>query len=404
MVRNNNALALFLSTFAISSCTGQPVPPPCGPDFSDVDALLTQTVKELKLDGCGLLVFQNGEILHRQAYGGWTVNEITAIASASKWLSGAVVMSLVDEGLLTLDDTTGQWLGWTGEKGTITIRQLFSHTSGMVGSEVDCVRDRNATLAACVAELEALPLIATPGSEFNYGGNSMQVAGRICELAAGKPYIQLFRERLRDPLRMNSTAYFSDTNPWLGGGMISSLDDYGNFLQMLMGGGTFDGRTVLSPVAVEEILRDQTHGAVVGDVPPSAPDPFLGYGIGNWVLQLDDAGGPIVLASPGAFGTNPIIDRTRNLGMVFLVRYSNIALQPVIEELVPMIVAAVDAPRPPCDLDGDADVDISDLATLLAHYAAGPAVYEEGDVDADGDVDISDLTQLLSNFGVSCRA
>ncbi len=55
------------------------------------------------------------------------------------------------------------------------------------------------------------------------------------------------------------------------------------------------------------------------------------------------------------------------------------------------------------DLDYDADVDLADLAQLLAHYGTtSGAVYEDGDLDDDGDVDLSDLAALLSVYGTSC--
>lgn len=55
----------------------------------------------------------------------------------------------------------------------------------------------------------------------------------------------------------------------------------------------------------------------------------------------------------------------------------------------------------PGDLDGDNDVDISDLSTLLSQFGStGPGF--SGDLDNDGDVDISDLSALLSNFGTNC--
>ena len=54
----------------------------------------------------------------------------------------------------------------------------------------------------------------------------------------------------------------------------------------------------------------------------------------------------------------------------------------------------------PGDLDGDSDVDLSDLAQLLAHYGTiGDATYWMGDIDGDGDVDLSDLAALLANYG-----
>ncbi len=57
----------------------------------------------------------------------------------------------------------------------------------------------------------------------------------------------------------------------------------------------------------------------------------------------------------------------------------------------------------PGDLEGDGDVDITDLATLLAHFGMqSGADPSDGDLDGDQDVDISDLSSLLSNFGLTC--
>ena len=55
------------------------------------------------------------------------------------------------------------------------------------------------------------------------------------------------------------------------------------------------------------------------------------------------------------------------------------------------------------DLDGDGDVDLSDLAQLLSNYGmTSGAEYEDGDLNGDGDVDLSDLAELLSHYGTTC--
>jgi hypothetical protein len=57
----------------------------------------------------------------------------------------------------------------------------------------------------------------------------------------------------------------------------------------------------------------------------------------------------------------------------------------------------------PGDLDGDNDVDLSDLAQLLGNYGmTSGATYEDGDLDGDGDVDLADLAALLGVYGTTC--
>lgn len=56
------------------------------------------------------------------------------------------------------------------------------------------------------------------------------------------------------------------------------------------------------------------------------------------------------------------------------------------------------------DLDGDGEVGLDDLSTLLAHYDTPTGMtYADGDLDADEDVDLSDLAALLAVYGTSCE-
>ena len=79
------------------------------------------------------------------------------------------------------------------------------------------------------------------------------------------------------------------------------------------------------------------------------------------------------------------------------------ALSNACGDVVSRAANVVVAPRPRGDLDLDGDVDLSDLATLLANFGeADGATRTHGDLDLDGDVDLSDLSALLATFGERC--
>ncbi len=103
------------------------------------------------------------------------------VASVSKTLSAVVLMSLVDDGLLDLNDSIGQYLPvFTAYgKGHSTIRQCFSHTGGWPDGD-DYINDGTLTLAESVDSIAMnIPLAYEPGTAFLYGGISMQIVGRV---------------------------------------------------------------------------------------------------------------------------------------------------------------------------------------------------------------------------------
>jgi len=286
-------------------------------DFTPIDQYLEDLVSDHDLPGCSLRIVQDGEVIYEHAVD-YSLDRVVPTASAAKWISAAAVMAVVDQGFLDLDDTTNRWLGWTGDKGTITLRQLMAHVSGIDGAASPCLGDPGTSLADCVDEIQAMPLIGPPGGQFRYGGNSMQVAGRMCEVATGdRPFVDLFNDFVGGPLAMAQTAYTSDTNPRLAGGATTSLRDYSHLIEMWLGGGALDDVRVLSESAVMVALSDQTAGAPPQALPPCV-QAYHGYGIGNWIWEIAGDGQPRENASPGAFRLTPWIDHSRNLAATFL--------------------------------------------------------------------------------------
>lgn len=167
-----------------------------------MDRLLRRAAANLP-SGLEVSIVQNGQEIYRKQFGRWRRDRQGPIASSTKWLSGAVILSLVDDGTLSLDDKANQYLPYlTGEKSAITIRQLMSHTSGF-GGEFPlvnrCLGDASSTLDECAQALAKAPLQIPPGTGFIYSGAGMQVAGRVAEVASGKDWQTLFHERIGGP-------------------------------------------------------------------------------------------------------------------------------------------------------------------------------------------------------------
>lgn len=327
-------------------------------DFTALDTLLKREAP--KNGGMALVLVKDGIIIYDKGVSGMTSDTVIPIASATKWLSGAVIMALVDEGVLSLDDKASKYLdNYTFKHGDMTVRQMFSHTSGLPGHYSSSVlpgfdsilSNKKITLAESVDMIAEIELLADPGTQFYYGGLSMQVAGRIAEVASGKDWLTLFEEKVAHPLGMDKTDYHGlglTRNPRIAGSIQTSAHQYLRFLQMLLAHGVYEGTLVLSQNAVIEMVRDQTFGVPLVSSPwqqyecPPPLDVEVRYGIGCWREVTDETGNVKEASSQGAFGFSPWIDIDRNLAGVLAVKSSLRKVMPVYLEMKNVIREAID--------------------------------------------------------------
>lgn len=357
---------------------------PCG-DLSAIDGIAQATIAALNVPGLAVRVDQDGATLHDRGYGTYLPSTVVPIASASKWLSAAVLMAMVDQGRCRLDDRVSLYVPSFNrpDKVNITLRHCFTHTSGMPTSH-PAIGDETITLAQAVDTLATIPMVATPGSEFSYGGVSMHVAGRVCEVVSGRGWNQLFADVLATPLGLVSTDYlaFGPTqNPRIAGGVRSNVVDYARFVEMLRRRGLFGTTRVLSVAAVDEMFRDQTSGLPIRNTPHPTNAP---YGIGTWLDQRDAQGRTLIGSGAGAFGFTGWVDRQREVGVVFSILDRYPAAMPFIDQirdltfamLKPIGVVCVGAPSPACAprsyLNGDRVPTSGDAAFALTAAAAPP--------------------------------
>lgn len=130
-----------------------------------------------------------------------------AIASITKTMTGAVVLTLVDEGVLRLDDPISRWLEpMRNISGTITLRQLLNHTNGLANypDSVALQRAVTADFSRVFTAREVLsyvgPPVAPPGVRTQYTNTAFLLLGLVAESATGRSIIDLYHQRLWAPL------------------------------------------------------------------------------------------------------------------------------------------------------------------------------------------------------------
>jgi CubicO group peptidase (beta-lactamase class C family) len=315
-----------------------------------------------------------------------TSDTIFRLHSMTKPITSVAAMMLIDQGKLSLDDPVSKYIPSFadakvgvektvegGDKALaiepltrpITVRDLMLHTSGITygfygqgmvrrvygnASIYDGDFD-NAEFAERIADL---PLQEQPGTLWDYG-HSTDVLGRVIEVVSGKSLLKFEQEVLLGPLGMTDTGFFIadrakrfmmaqpmlwdtdfrvgfDSGPdrfmkWEsgGGGMQSTVGDFARFAQMILNGGTLDGRRYLSPEAFKEMTTDHI-GKESGVKRDALYFPGDGFGFGLGFGVRTDAGNakpppPGSLGElkwDGASGCYFVIDRKQDFFFVLL--------------------------------------------------------------------------------------
>ena len=280
--------------------------------FDQTDALLSERVASAGLSGGMVRIARaDGSLIHEKSVGSMNDSTPLSVASSTKWLTAAVFMTFVDQGVIGLDDDISRWLpDFASSSPAITPRQLLDHTSG--------VRDNRCqgggmSLAACVTAVAGSAREFPAGSQFSYGNSDFLVIGRLVEVLGGADFATIVDQRITGPLQMTATS-------WPGApvmansafGVRITVDDYGKFLTMLLHRGKNGDTKILSDAAVEAIISNQ-----VGDY-DTTRDFSVGitkiprYGLGCWPDVVNGFGSTVVVSGNGGMGFYPWVDYETN--------------------------------------------------------------------------------------------
>jgi CubicO group peptidase (beta-lactamase class C family) len=305
-----------------------------------VGAYLHNEVDAGKIPGAIILIQQHGKPAYYEKFGlrnvatglPMTDDTIFRLYSMSKPVTSVAAMMLVDDGKLALGDALSKYIPSFASvkvgiemaplKRPIAIEDLLRHTSGITyGFYGDSpVRKLYASSdllkgdfdnAEFAERLARLPLAEQPGTLWDYG-HSTDVVGRVIEVVSGQSLYHFEKQRLLDPLGMRDTAFYLPdpakasllaeplpndrfTSPvagiretitplrWESGGagMIGTIGDYARFAQMLLNGGTLDGRRYLKPETVALMTSDHIGpGSGIARDQYDFPGPDSGFGLG----------------------------------------------------------------------------------------------------------------------------
>jgi CubicO group peptidase (beta-lactamase class C family) len=312
---------------------------------------------------------------------------IFRIYSMSKPITTVAAMMLVEDGRMKLDDPVSLYLpefasmkvgvekpGADGKpvletvpaRRPITIHDLMRHTSGLTygffgpglvkqaynAANLHAGDPSNAEFSQRLAQL---PLAYQPGTTWDYS-YSTDILGRVVEVVSGQSLYQFEKQRLLDPLGMKDTSFYVSeparqqriaeplpndrsfgvaaefNDPRVvqkaesgGGGMVSTAGDYARFLQMLLNGGSLDGKRYLGSRTLGFMVSDHSNaGAGIAPGPLYLPGPGYGFGLG-FAVRRADGEAPYPAAAGefnwgGAGGTYMWVDPENDLFVVLMLQ------------------------------------------------------------------------------------
>lgn len=295
--------------------------------FNAASSAYQNFISSESLPGGAMLIGTRQGLLFERHFGSYNANTVVPIASASKLASAIRIVQLIDRGLIDPEAPVSTYLpAFTGAKASMTVRQLFSHTSGYGNDSADPVLlDDTLTLAQAVDEIaccHAFPAGYSVGGQFAYGGVSMHIGGRVAEVVSGQDWEDGWQAELGAPLGISSIDWQGlgpTQNYMIAGSARSKLRDYGQLLHLLLNEGWSNGRRLLSRDAVFRFWHDNVGNLPVIDPPPTASAPVL-YGLGSWLDNTRPASQRPLIHSLGAFGFFPWVDFQNGLYGVFMIR------------------------------------------------------------------------------------
>jgi uncharacterized protein YbbC (DUF1343 family) len=264
-----------------------------------IDRVIDEAIQQNRLPGAVLLVGHDGQVVYRKAYGqravvpqaeAMTVDTIFDCASLTKVIATtSSLMKLFEEGRFRLNDKVTDYIPeFQGGKSDITLRNLFTHFSGLA-PDVSLKPEWSGNDTGLRLAYTTKPT-GPPGVRHVYSDINFILLGELVHRLSGKPLNEYARENVFLPLGMKETTFLppsswtpriapterpdksalplrgvvhDPTARFMGGvaghaGLFSTAGDLARFAQMMLNGGELDGVRVFNPLTVAKFTEPQT--------------------------------------------------------------------------------------------------------------------------------------------------
>ena len=277
-------------------------------DFSELEKIVLQALEQTKTPGATVAIVSGDNVIFVKGFGVSNVETgapvtpdmLFRIGSLTKMFTAAVLVSLAEEGKLSLSEPIGKYVnGLSPKLASVTAHQLLSHTSGLKDDFSHYGPHDESALINAVRHYPDSYFLAQPGQLFSYSGLGYAVAGAVIEAIGEKPYSQQVVERVLEPMGMHRSTFhptlamtypfsqghivsegetptvvrpYDDTAArWPSGFLFSSVNELARFSIAFMNSGWISGNPVLSPAVIAKMSTPQA-------VQPDGVQ--YGYGLG----------------------------------------------------------------------------------------------------------------------------
>ena len=325
-----------------------------------ISRLVQKEMKKNNVDGLNIALVDDKGLIWAQGFGyadkenkiPATPQTIYRAASISKLFTATAIMQLTEQGKINIDEPLTKYLPefsirsrFPGEE-KITPRNLMTHHSGLPANFYKGIFSSNPeSFTKVIEKIKDEYLAYPPGSVYSYSNLGVTLLGGVIERVSGKDYASYMKESLLSPLGMNNSSFspmageitakgYRDGKATNGlgvrdlpsSGLLSSAVDLGHFMQMVLAGGTYNGRLIIKPETLAEMVRPQNI-----DVPlDMGIHVGLGWaldGMGN--MEIKNAG-PVIHhgGSLPFFNSQLLILPEKKLGVVV---FANSSTRPAVD-------------------------------------------------------------------------